>query len=79
MNAQTYTQTERFMLDNNLALLDGIVRCISNVDAELTAQATVDEDARLLMTIPGINIVIAVGLLAEIADIKRFSTPQLRA
>ncbi len=73
--AQNYTDTERFILENIVSLLDDIECRIAAVDEQLKAQASIELEARLLMTIPGINIVTAVGLLAEIGDITRFSTP----
>lgn len=73
--AQDYTDTERFILDNTVALLDDTERRIAAVDEQLKAQATIELEVRLLMTIPGVNVVIAVGLFAEIGDITRFATP----
>ena len=39
-------------------------------------QATISRQAKLLMTIPGVNITVAIGLLAAIGDISRFPSPQ---
>ncbi len=67
--------TERFMLDNALELLEQIEARVAAADAQLCAYASVTEAAKLLMTIPGIDITVAIALLAAIGDIERFPTP----
>ncbi|MBM4244963.1 MAG: IS110 family transposase [Deltaproteobacteria bacterium] len=74
--AQDYTETERLMLDSDLALLDQLERGLETVDARLRAAAAAEQDVRLLMTIPGVGTTVAVGLLAAIGDIARFATPE---
>jgi transposase len=77
---QAYTATERLMLDNDLALLDELDRRLDAVDAQLRATASTEQAARLLMTIPGVGVTVAIGLLAAIGDIRRFaSAAQLAA
>jgi transposase len=73
--AQHYSASERFMLDNDLALLDEINRRLEAVDGQLRATASTEQAARLLMTIPGVGVVVALGLLAAIGDVRRFPTP----
>jgi transposase len=73
--AQTYSPSERLMLENDLALLDELDRRLDVVEAELRATAARDQSVRLLMTIPGVGVTVAVGLLAAIGDIRRFSEP----
>ncbi|MEN8184353.1 MAG: IS110 family transposase [Myxococcota bacterium] len=68
--------TERFLLHNSLDLLEAIDERIAAADAELLATAAVEEQARLLMTIPGVGVNVALGLLAAIGDIHRFSSPE---
>ncbi|MHC4341061.1 MAG: IS110 family RNA-guided transposase [Planctomycetota bacterium] len=68
--------TERFLLHNNLDLLEAIDERIAAADAELLAVAAVEEQARLLMTIPGVGVNVALGLLAAIGDIHRFPSPE---
>jgi transposase len=67
--------TERFLLHNSLDLLEAIDERIAAADAELLATAAVEEQARLLMTIPGVGVNVALGLLAAIGDIQRFPSP----
>lgn len=67
---------ERFMLDNALELLAQIETRIAAVDDQLLQHASVSESAKLLMTIPGIDVTVAIGLLAAIDDVHRFPSPQ---
>ncbi len=73
--AQHMTETETFIRDNLLSVVDSLVARIADVDTKLKERAALTENARLLMTIPGVNIVIAVGLSAEIGDVTRFDSP----
>jgi hypothetical protein len=67
---------EQFMLHNALDLLEQIESHVAEVDGQLLQQARISESAKLLMTIPGIDVTVAIGLLAAIDDIRRFPTPQ---
>lgn len=67
---------ERFMLDNALELLEQIESRVGAVDAQFLQHATISESVKLLMTIPGIDVTVAIGFLAAIDDIHRFPTPQ---
>lgn len=63
---------ERLSLDGDLRLLISIDQELAAID-ELTAiSAHQDGDVQLLMTLPGVNFVGAVGLLAALGDITRF-------
>jgi len=68
-------EAERFILDNALTLLRQIEERIEVVDEKLLRVASVDEDVKLLMTIPGIQVTVAIGFLAAIGDIRRFPSP----
>ncbi len=67
---------ERFLLDNALDLLEQIEVRVADVDEQLLQHARISESAKLLMTIPGIDVTVAIGLLAAIDDVQRFPTPQ---
>lgn len=68
-------ETERFLLHNSLDLLDDLDRRIAAVDAQLLQAASVEHQARLLMTISGVGVKVAVGLVATIGDVHPFSSP----
>jgi len=76
MRGLTLPSTERFMLDNALALLEQIETRVAEVDEQLLQQARISESAKLLITIPGVNVTVAIGMLAAIDDVRRFPTPQ---
>jgi transposase len=76
MRALALPAAEQFMLDNALDLLEQIEARVARVDAQLLQQARISESAKLLMTIPGIDVTVAIGLLAAIDDVRRFPTPQ---
>src|SRR5919112_1512077 len=45
------------------------------VEREIARDALADPDAKRLMTIPGVDMVVAVGLLAAIGPVARFESP----
>ncbi len=75
MLAQQYTEIERFMLENNLSLFDALVRGIQSIEEKMLAIASRELDIKLLMTIPGVNVTVAIGMMATIGEINRFATP----
>jgi transposase len=76
LTAQPFSETERAILDSALQLHDDVDTQISQVDARLRARACESLEAKLLMTLPGVNVTVAVGLLSCIGDIHRFSSPR---
>jgi transposase len=66
---------ERFLVHNSLDLLEAVDARIAAVDGELLQAASMKTQAALLMTIPGVGANVAVGLLATIGDVHRFSSP----
>jgi transposase len=66
---------ERFLVDNALDLLEAIEMRLEAADQELLKRAAIEEQAHLLMTIPGVGVTVALGLLAAIGDISRFPSP----
>ncbi|MFQ5974594.1 MAG: IS110 family transposase [Alphaproteobacteria bacterium] len=73
---QAFTDTEWFIVGSVLDLHDAIERRLVAVDARLRVEASMELDAKLLMTVPGVNITVAIGLLSAIGDIRRFPAPQ---
>jgi transposase len=75
MRSLALPAAERFLVHNSLDLLEEIDRRVTAVDAELLTAASVEKQAALLMTIPGVSVNVAVGLLATIGDVRRFPSP----
>jgi hypothetical protein len=63
------------MLDNTLRLLEATDASLAAVDAQLLERASFQEEVKLLMTVPGIDVTVAIGLVAAIGDIGRFASP----
>ena len=62
----------RLVRDSELRQLDAVDAELAAIDAELAEAARDETRVRLLMTIPGVNYVVALGLLAALGDISRF-------
>jgi transposase len=67
---------ERMVLDHQTALLREVQARLTAVDHALVEQARLHADAKLLVTIPGVDVVVAMGFLAAIGSIDRFPSPQ---
>jgi transposase len=65
----------RALIESDLRLLEAVERELNALVGELARHAHADDRARLLMTLPGIDYVSAVGLLAALGDLDRFPDP----
>lgn len=61
---------------SNLTLIDHLEHQIQALVADLTLSADLEENVKLLVTIPGVGWLTAMILLAEIGDIRRFNSPK---
>jgi transposase len=68
--------TGRATLARHLELLDLLAQQEEALQVELAGVAREREDVQLLMTIPGVDYYSAVGIVAEIGNIKRFPDKQ---
>lgn len=64
--------TDRLMLDSELRQLEQVEQEITILDRQLVEIANQEPRVRLLMTLPGVSYVVAIGLLAAFGDIERF-------
>jgi transposase len=64
--------TERLVLDSELRQLATVENELVIFDRELQVRAQKEPRVRLLMTLPGVDYVVALGLLAALGDIHRF-------
>jgi transposase len=62
----------RELIDSDLALLDAVAAQIASIDQSLAEIAYHREQAKLTMTLPGVDFVVALGVLGAIGDVKRF-------
>jgi len=64
--------TDRLILDSNLRQLEQVEQELEIVDRQLVEIAHNEPRVRLLMTLPGVSHVVAVGLLSALGEIERF-------
>ena len=63
-------------VDNCLAMIGALDERIKEVSKKIEQIAGENEDAKLLMTIPGVGYFSALAILAEIGDISRFPSEE---
>ncbi len=63
------------ILQSNLQILETVTAEIDNVDIQIAKDAVNEDQAKLLMSMPGVDYYAAMILLSEIGDVKRFPTP----
>ena len=73
---QPLEDQERAAVDSWLAELDRLGVELERIEATLAKAALGNKCVRRLMTVTGINLTIAVGLIAAIGDVSRFSNSE---
>lgn len=63
---------ERLVLDSELRQLDALEKEVASIDERLIVIAGDEPRVRLLMTLPGVSYVAAIGILAALGDVSRF-------
>lgn len=63
---------ERLVLDSELRQLDQVEHELRGLDLVLAGVAAQNDRVRLLMTLPGVTYVVALGLLAALGQVERF-------
>jgi transposase len=76
LTAQPLEDDERTTINGWLAELDRLAVDLRQVDASLASVGLGDDRVRRLMTITGINVTVAVGLVAAIGDVTRFTSSE---
>ncbi len=74
--AQPLPEDHGRTISRQLNLFDQLAVDLATFDATLARRALADPRAERLMTIGGVNAVVAVSLLAAIGDVSRFSSPE---
>ena len=67
---------ERAAIERHVRELDRLDEDLAVLDREIARSAIDDPAIRRLMTITGINLTVAAGLMAAIGNIGRFRSPQ---
>jgi transposase len=73
---QPLAEDEKLAIQRHLADLDHRTADLAALDQALAMRALEDERVRRLMTIGGVDVTVALGLLAAIGDIARFTSPE---
>ena len=72
---QGLPEDEREAIDRHLRELDRLGEDLAVLDREIAAGALDDNAVKRLMTITGVNLTVATGVMAAIGDIRRFDDP----
>jgi len=73
---QALPSDERLAIERHIREIDRLGEDLKVVERDLAQVAIASEPIRHLMTIPGIDMIVAEGLMAAIGDPLRFSCPQ---
>ena len=73
---QWLPEDERMAVERHVRELDRLGEELSGVERDIARRALDDVAVKRLMTVPGIDMVVAVGLAAAIGDVSRFAAPQ---
>ena len=73
---QPLPDDERAAVDRHVRELDRLAEDLTVLDREIAQAAIEDPAVRRLITITGVNLTVATGIVAAIGDISRFNSPQ---
>jgi transposase len=76
LTRQPLPDDERAAIERHVRELDRLGEDLAVLDREIASSAIDDPAIRRLMTITGINLTVAAGLMAAIGNIGRFRSPQ---
>ena len=71
---QPLPDDEQGAINRHVRELDRLAEDLAILDREIAEAALEDLDIKRLMTIRGVNLTVAAGILAAIGDIKRFDS-----
>jgi transposase len=76
LSEQILPDDERSAIERHLREFDRLAEDLRVIERDLARSALADESVARLMTIPGIDMVVALALAAAIGDIQRFEAPE---
>ncbi|WP_201832660.1 IS110 family transposase [Microvirga zambiensis] len=76
LSEQALPDDERFAIERHLREFDRLADDLRVIERDLARSALADESVARLMTIPGIDMVVALALVAAIGDVRRFEASQ---
>ena len=75
LGRQPLPDDERGAINRHVRELDRLAEDLAMLDREIAEAALEDLDVKRLMTITGVKLTVATGILAAIGDIGRFKSP----
>ena len=73
---QPFPDDERIAIERHVRELDRLGEDLAVLDTAIAESALADSSIKRLITITGVNLTVAAGLVAAIGDIRRFASPQ---
>ena len=73
---QPVPDDERVAIERHVRELDRLGEDLADLDREIALSVMDDASVRRLMTITGVNLTVASGIMAAIGDVSRFESPQ---
>jgi transposase len=73
---QAVPNDERAAIERRLRELDRLGEDLATLDREIAQNGIEDLAVKRLLTITGVNLIVAAGLVAAIGDVRRFADPQ---
>jgi hypothetical protein len=73
---QVLPEDERLAVERHLREFDRLGEDLKVIERDLARSALADEGAKRLMTIPGVDMVVALAIIAAIGEVGRFKQPQ---
>jgi transposase len=67
---------ERAAIERHLRELDRLSEDLGVLDTQIAQAGSGDPAIKRLLTITGVNLIVAAGLVAAIGDVRRFTSPQ---
>lgn len=76
LSRQPVPEEERGAIERHIRELDRLTEDLAIIDREIATDALDDTAIARLLTITGVNLKVAAGIVAAIGDISRFSSPR---
>jgi transposase len=74
--AQVLPDDERLAIERHAREIDRLGEDLKIIERDLARSALADDRVKRLMTVPGIDMVVALAIMSAIGDIGRFASPQ---
>lgn len=76
LDAQVVPEDERIAIDRHVREFDRLGEDLQVIERDLARSALADDGVKRLMTIPGVDMTVALAMKAAIGEVTRFDEPQ---